>query len=190
MIITLADVKLYTGMSTSITTYDTQIEALIEPTLYDTFDYTKNYFHNNSVKIKSINMTFSTGSSTTGGTIVITGTNFSTWSFASGDEIHIENSARNDGIYTAVSVSSATITISTTQTLKVEDNENTVKITKMEVPKSLLPTIAAMIKFKIDNPTGTPLSESLGDYSVTYGGGAFPEGITKSLNKYRLVGFV
>jgi len=185
MIITLADVKLYTGMSTTVTTYDTQIEALIEPTLFDAFDYTKNYFHNNAVSIRSHQMTFSTG-----GTIVIDGTNFSTYSFQDGDEIHIQDSKRNDGIYTASSVSSATITISTTQTLLVETEEAPVKITKMDVPKSLLPTIASMIKFKIDNPAGTVLSESLGDYSVTYGGGQYPAGIEKSLNKYRLVGFV
>lgn len=189
MILQLADVKLYTGMSTDVTTYDARINAFIEPVLYDAFDYTRNYFHNNAVSIRTQNITFSTGSSTTGGTIVITGTNFSTYYFASGDEIHIQDSARNDGIYTAESVSSATITISTTQTLKVENQETSVKITKMDVPKSFLPTVSQMIKFKIDNPSGTPVSEHLGDYSITYGGGAYPEGITKSLNQYRLVGF-
>lgn len=185
MIITLNDVKLYTGMSTDSTTYDTQIEAFINPVLYDTFDYTRNYFHNNKVRVTSHNLTFSTT-----GTIEIDGTNFSTFSFADDDEIHIEGSARNDVIFTASSVSSATITVSTTQELKAEEWEASVKITKMDVPQSLLPTIATMVKFKIDNPSGTVKSESLGDYSVTYGGGQYPEGIEKSLNKYRLVGFV
>jgi hypothetical protein len=189
MILTLATVKLYTGMSTTDTAYDARIEALISPVLYDTFDYTKNYFHNNSVSLRSHQLTFSTGSSTSGGTITISGTNFSTYSFADGDEIHIQDSQRNDGFYTAASVSSATITISTTQTLKVESWEAPVKITKMQVPDSLLPIMSAMVKNRIDNPLGNPVSESLGDYSVTYGNSDYPAGIEKSLNKYRLVGF-
>lgn len=183
MIITVDEIKTYLGIS--VTTYDAQIEALIEPVLYDVLDYTKNYFHNNAVKLTSNNYTFSTM-----GTITVSGTNFSTYSFQSGDEIYIKNSARNDGIYTAKTVSSATITVDTTQTLKSEAWETNTTIVKMDVPKSLLPIIASMIKFKIDNPLGTVLSESLGDYSVTYGGGQYPMGIQTALNKYRLVGFV
>ena len=183
MILTKTQVKTYLGITS--TDYDNQIDAMIDPILYDMFDYTSNHFHNNAVKIRTQQMTFSTT-----GTIVVSGTNFSTYSFASGDEIHIENSARNDGFYTASSVSSATITVSTTQTLKSETWEAPVTITKVDVPISLLPVMSAMIKYKIDTPMGNPLSESLGDYSVTYGGNDYPASIEKSLNKYRLVKFV
>lgn len=184
MIITKAQVKAFTGITS--TTYDNQIDALIEPVLFDIFDYTKNYFHNNAVKLRA-QYTFSTT-----GTIVVSGTNFSTYSFQSGDEIHIIDSKRNDGVYTASIVSNDTITISTTQTLKAEALECAVTIVKMDVPKSLLPIAANMVKFKIDTPLGTPQSESLGDYSVSYGtsGSAYPSGLTQSLNNYRCVGFI
>jgi hypothetical protein len=189
MIITRDEVKTYLQITS--TTYDSLIDVMIEPTLYDMFDYTNNYFHNNNVRLRSHNFTFSTGSSTTGGTISVDGTNFSTWSFQSGDEIHVVNSARNDGIYTATSVSSATITISTTQTLKVEDSETFCTIVKMDVPKSVKPIVSAMIKSKIDSPGGNVKSERLGDYSITYGGsGEYPDGLLASLNKYRVVKFV
>jgi len=93
-------------------------------------------------------------------------------------------------------VSSATITVScssdyvATHTLKNESEyEATWVINKIDVPISVKPILAAMIQYKLDHPTGTPKSESLGDYSVTYGGGAYPEHIIKSLDNYRLVRF-
>jgi hypothetical protein len=182
-IITTAQVKTYLQIDS--TTYDDIIDALIEPVLYDVFDYTQNYFHNNAVRLRSNQFTFSTL-----GTVVVAGTNFSTYSFQSGDIIHVVDSARNDGIYTATTVSSATITISTAETLLAETEEKRTTIAKMDVPRSLFPTISAMIKSRIDNPSGTPISQSLGDYSVVYGGKDYPESIEKSLGKYRLVGFV
>ena len=63
-------------------------------------------------------------------------------------------------------------------------------INKIDVPTSIKPIIASMIKHRIDNPTGRPKSERLGDYSVTYGDGDYPESITKSMNKYKLVNFI
>ena len=105
-IITTEEVKSYLGITS--TTYDTRIASLIEPVLFDVFDYCNNYFHNNKVRLQGQVFTFSTS-----GTVVVDGTNFSTYSFASGDEIHVVDSMRNDGMYTASSVSSATITIST-----------------------------------------------------------------------------
>lgn len=183
MIITRVQVKSYLQIDS--TSKDDLIDILIAPALYDVFDYTKNYFHDNSVKLISAGFTFSTG-----GTIVVDGTNFSTYSFQSGDEIHVVNSARNDGIYTAASVSSATITISTDQTIKNEVKEKLTTIVKMQVPASLLPTISGMIQWRMDHISGSPISESLGDYSVTYGGSDYPQGIERSLKKYALVGFV
>jgi hypothetical protein len=183
MIITSSEVKMY--IHETSTTYDVLINALIEPCLFDVFDYTNNYFENNAVRIDDALMTFSTT-----GTVIINGSNFSTYSFQNGDEIRIIDSKRNDGIYTAVTISSATITISTLNTFKSENQECGVDIVKVDVPKSLKPILSMMIKHRIDNYTGTPKSESLGDYSVTYGDGDYPETIMKSLNKYRLVKFI
>ena len=162
MILTSSEVQMYT----KDTALDiTLLTAMIPAVLEDAFDYMNNYFHNNNVRIRSNQLTFSTT-----GTIVITGTNFSTYSFQSGDEIHITNSARNDGLYTAATVSSATITVSTTQTLKTETSETETTIVKVDVPQSLKPVLSAMVKHKMDNPVGGYKSESLGDYSYTMGG--------------------
>jgi hypothetical protein len=124
MIITKSQIKSYLNINS--TEYDNQIDSLIDPVLYDLFDFTHNYFHNNTVRLRSNNYTFSTT-----GTVSVSGTNFSTYHFQSGDEIHIQDSARNDGFYTAATVSSATITISTTQTFKSESLETDTVITNI-----------------------------------------------------------
>lgn len=186
MIISTTEVKTYLQIASTDTTYDDLISAYIEPCLYDVFDYTQNYFENNAVRLVTSQFTFSTDA-----TIVVEGTNFSTYSFQSGDEIRIKDSKRNDGLYNAGTVSSATITISTGYaygtTLKSETEEAITTIVKMDVPVSLKPIIASMIKYRIDNYIGRPKSERLGDYSVTYGdSGEYPDSITKSLDKYRI----
>ena len=186
-LISTTEVKSYLNISS--TTYDTLIGLYLEPCLYDVFDYTNNYFENNAVRLISGQYTFSTT-----GTIVVDGTNFSTYSFQSGDDIRVKASKRNDGIYIAGTVSSATITISTEYaygtTLKEETEEAIIEIVKMDFPASLKMTVSQMIKFRIDHITGTPQSENLGDYGVTYGGIDYPKSITDSLNKYRLVKFI
>ena len=186
-IISTTEVKTYLNITS--TTYDTLISAYIEPCMYDVFDYTNNYFENNAVRLTTSQFTFSTT-----GTIVVDGTNFSTFSFQDDDDIRVIDSKRNDGIYIAESVSSATLTISTEYsygtTLKEEEEEAQVTIVKVDMPVSLKPIIAQMIKFKIDHPLGTPKAESLGDYSITYGGFDYPHSIASALNKYRLVKFV
>jgi hypothetical protein len=190
-ILSTTEVKTY--IQETSTTYDTLIGAFLPICLQDFFEYTNNYFDNNAVRIETSNVTASSSDRT----LIITGTNFSTYSFQSGDEFRIRNSKRNDGFYTAATVSSATITVSSssdyvaTFTLRNEaEQEAFWTINKIDVPMSVKPLIASMIKFKIEHTGGTPQSERLGDYSVTYGGGEYPESIMKSMNKYRLVKFI
>lgn len=189
-IISTTEVKAYLGITS--TTYDTLIGYYVPMAVQEFFEYTNNYFDNNAVLIRSAQIT----ASSTAFTLVITGTNFSTYSFASGDEIRVRNSQRNDGYYTADTVSSATITVSgssvyvaTTDLRDEASGEATWTVNKIDVPVSVKPILAAMVKHKLDNPVGTPKSESLGDYSVVYGGGAYPEQIIQSMNTYRLVRF-
>jgi hypothetical protein len=190
-ILSTTEVKTY--IQETSTTYDTLIGAFLPICLQDFFEYTNNYFDNNAVRIETSNVTASSSDRT----LIITGTNFSTYSFQSGDEFRIRNSKRNDGFYTAATVSSATITVSSssdyvaTFTLRNEaEQEAFWTINKIDVPMSVKPLIASMVKFKIEHPSGTPQSESLGDYSVTYGGGEYPESITKAMNKYNMVKFI
>lgn len=183
-ILSRTEVKTYLQITS--TDYDTLIDAYIPLVLEDFFEYTNNYFHNNKVRLYSGLFTVSSS-----GTITVTGTNFSTYSFASGDEIHIFDSVRNDGFYTAATVSSATITLSTADTVKGETQETDFTIVKMEVPDSIKPVLASMIKYRIDSPMGNAQSESLGDYSVTYGPmpSGYPQGIQSNMNKYKCLRF-
>lgn len=196
-ILSTTEAKIYLGISSSDTTYDDLIAAYIPMAIQEFFDYTNNWFDNNTVRLISNSITASSSALT----IVVSNTNFSTYSFLSGDEIRIRDSARNDGFYTAATVSSATITVSSssnfvaTCTLRNElEQEACWIITKIDVPINIKPLLTSMIKFKIDNPLGTPQSESLGDYSVNYGnsltGSAYPAGITANLNHYKLVKFI
>lgn len=192
-ILSTTEAKLYLGITS--TEYDNLISAYLPMVINEFFEHTNNYFDNNTVKLISNAITASSSALT----IVVSNTNFSTYSFASGDEIRVRDSARNDGFYTAATVSSATITVTSssvnaaTCTLRGESEQEACwTITKIDVPMNIKPLLASMIKFKIDNPFGTPQSESLGDYSVNYGnsGSVYPQGITAGMNRYRLVKFV
>jgi hypothetical protein len=48
-----------------------------------------------------------------------------------------------------------------------------------------------MLKFKMDNPSGGAMVESLGDYSIHYGkmSGGYPQSIASNLDKYAVVKF-
>src|SRR4030066_767807 len=105
-ILSTTEAKLYLGIASTDTTYDDLIAAYIPMAITEFFNYTNNWFDNNTVKLTSNSITASSSALT----IVVSNTNFSTYSFLSGDEIRVRDSARNDGFYTAATVSSATIT--------------------------------------------------------------------------------
>jgi len=190
-ILSTTEVKSYLGIES--TDYDNLIASYLPMAIEEFFDETNNWFNNNAVKLVTSQVTASSAART----LVVTGTNFSTYSFQSGDEIRIRGSARNDGFYTATTVSSATITVASssvsvaTFTLRDEaEQEGMWTINKIDVPRNIKSLLASMIKYKLDYPYGHPKSESLDDYSVTYGGGGYPEAIQKSINKYRLAKFI
>jgi hypothetical protein len=175
------------------TTYDDQIGIFLPIALQEFFDYTNNYFDNNAVRLISAQITASSSDYT----MVFSGGSFLTYSFAAGDEVRVRNSKRNDGFYTVLTLSSGTLTVASSSVsvatcyLRDEtEGEASWTINKIDVPQAVKPLIAAMIKFHIDNPTGLVQSESLGEYSVTYGGGAYPSGITQQMQKYVCAGFV
>jgi hypothetical protein len=191
-ILSTTEVKTYLGIIES-TEYDNLIAAYLPMVIEEFFNETNNWFDNNAVRLYTSQITASSSDRT----LVVTGTNFSTYSFQSGDEIRIRGSVRNDGFYTATTVSSATITVASssvsvaTFTLKNEsEGEGIWTINKIDVPKTIKSLMTSMIKYKLDYPYGHPQSERLGDYSVTYGDGGYPEAIQKSINKYRLVKFI
>lgn len=196
-IVSTTEIKNYLGIASSDTSLDAQIGLYLQPAIWDFLDYTNNWFDVNSVMLT----TPSISATSSDYVLRIIGTNFSTWGFQAGDELRIRNSRRNDGFFTIQSMTSTSITlwqssdyVATNQIKPEYTYEATWIINSMMWPPSVKPLLAAMIKFKIENPFGIPQSESLGDYSVTYGtrggdGSGYPDGITRSLNKYRLVQF-
>lgn len=192
-ILSTTEVKTYLGITS--TEYDNQIAAYLPMCIQEFFDLTNNYFFNYAVRIANAGIVASSSDRT----LIIEGTNFSTYSFQSGDEIYVNNSARNDGFYTAQTVSSATITVASssvsvaTYTLRNEStNEKSWTITKIDVPANIKFLLSQMIKYKIDNPMGVPVSESLGDYSVNFGNNQFgySQGIEQLIMKYCTVKYV
>ena len=175
--ITLTEAK---NLIQSTTTIDNVLINTLIPLVYeDFFSYTNCFFESTYVKVLSSNISCSSS-----GVISITDTNFSTWGFYSGDDIKIKGSFRNDGIYMTSSISSGTIAISSVQSLKPELVGQYIKISQINFPESLKLVIATMIKARLENPGGNPVSESLGDYSIVYGKGDYPQSVMAQLNKY------
>lgn len=187
------EIKSLLGIASTDTTYDTQIGVFLPIVIQEFFDHTNNYFDNNAVRLITSQLTASSSDLS----FVFSGGSWSTYSFADGDEIRVQNSKRNDGFYTIESVSSGTLTLSGSSVYVAtcaprgeSEGEATWTVNKIDVPIAVKPLLAAMIKFHIDNPTGLVQSESLGEYSVTYGGGAYPSGIDQQMQKYVCAGFV
>lgn len=187
MIITRAEVKTYLGINS--TTTDDIIDAYIPAVVDEFFQYTNNYFKSDVVRYMGY-VEFSSA-----GTITLQSNEWENdYDFYAADEIYVYGSARNDGPYTISSLTTGVMTISTTATLKAEDELVPCDVFKVEFPISAKPVLAQMIKFKIDNPLGIVQSERLGDYSVTYSANSmlsgYSDGISAALNKYRVVRFV
>lgn len=186
MIITRTEVKTYLGITS--TTSDDLIDAYLPAVIDEFFQYTNNYFKSDSARYSGY-VSFSSA-----GTATLPSNEWEAdYDFYAGDEIYVHGSVRNDGPYTISSLTTGVMTISTTATLKAEDELVPCDVFKVEFPVSAKPVIAQMIKFKMENPLGVPQSERLGDYSVTYANnmqGGYPDGIASALNKFRVVRFV
>ena len=79
-ILSTTEVKTYLGISES-TEYDNLIAAYIPMVIEEFFDETNNWFDNNAVRLYTSQITASSSDRT----LIVTGTNFSTYSFKSGD---------------------------------------------------------------------------------------------------------
>lgn len=109
---------------------------------------------------------------------------FVTSMFVAGDYL-VENSYYNDGVITVSTVAAGELTISTTPIDEAADRY--IVISKIDWPPGIKNVVAKMInhlmsKSQISGVT----SESLGDWSASYGGdGDYPKNILSDLNKYR-----
>jgi len=177
------------------TTYDTQIDALIPIVLEDINLYCKNYFIKSTAYFWDNGWTLSTASEITNSD---TGDIF-TEQFIDGDTIIIRGSKWNDDYYTIASVESTKITVN--ESLNAESTDSNITIFRVDFFKDLPYICSNMIGYNLfaRNQAGNKgvTSESIGDYSVSYGTGsgnvaagsnAYPRSVISGLNKYRIAG--
>lgn len=194
--ITLAEVRTLQGLSTGDTAQADKISKLIPFVERDVADYCNDYFDDGLIYRES-------GSQfefVRGGPDTITdgGSEFSTAGLLSGDQIVVQGSESNDGIHTAVTVAAGTLTLASTNELRAYDQDDsyrasgTVRISRLDWPKSLKPTVAKMVMFHLESPRESDAqAETIDDYSVTYKGqDAYPERITSALDRYKKPRFV
>jgi len=96
----------------------------------------------------------------------------------------VYGSRHNDGHYELASVSSGTLTLQTSGGLIAESTGPVVTVAQVKWPKGLKPVYSQMIWHRIENAKGGhPKSESIDDYSVTYGEEqhGYPRGVIDAL---------
>jgi hypothetical protein len=171
MLLTSTEVKAILGLSTSVNTYDRQIDYYIPIVAEDIAEITNHRFHEAYHWVEDDGLTITSSNDT------ITLDSDSTYSFfkefSIGDTIDICGSYFNDGYYTISSITSSFILI-VSEPLKAEnstDYDILTYIHKCKYNNSIKAIAAKMIWYKIQNSTnvyGEIASESLGAYSVTY----------------------
>lgn len=192
MIATAAEIK--TLLQITAVTWDTLIAALIPIVTDDVFNITNNPFYDGNVWAESDGLTFASA----GGTITTDdATDFDYLHLASGDDILVEGSLRNDGFYPVTSKVDGVITITSPFTLSDEtpptDDPQVITIYKIRFPKGLKIAFARMVGFHIQNNEEMMQgikSESIGRHSVTYDteGRQYPGWVYEMLRPYMMAG--
>lgn len=180
MIATLNEIK--TLLQISDTSKDDLIDTLTPLVENDIVDYT-NAFRDKVNYVSSNSWVFTDATTPTISSV--------SNNFVAGQMIFVEGSMLNDGVYTIDSVSGNTININSLYSLSDENSNYAITIYPLLVPKALKLIFAQMVNFRLDKYINNIKSESLGDYSVTYGSEAtnmingYPANIIQQLNKYR-----
>lgn len=113
---------------------------------------------------------------------------------ASGDDILISGSLRNDGFYPVSTKTANSIIIAAPFTVLNEtqpsDNSILIRIDKAYFPKSLKIAFAKMIGFHLEKPQVSGVkAESVGRYSVTYDTDRqYPSAVYEALKPFSFVG--
>jgi len=213
-VITLAETKEFLRISAS--TYDSIITSLI-PTVQDRLRYICNnpftvqplinrvhsrfgYYRNEYDRwydrdtqlyiLAQVNATFDASSAT----VTSRGENFASAQFASGMDILIKDSYRNDGYFTIDSVSTSSLTIASTFSASFNDEATgaTIYFAVVNWPKGIKPLVAQLIRYDYEErPKLTGVrSERLGPYSVSYGVDyGYPKALLAPLMEYTIPHF-
>jgi len=126
--------------------------------------------------------------------IVSNGSDFLTYGFAVGDDICIQGSYRNDGIYTIASISGQTIVLTTGTTIYDELSGASIIIAVVRWPITVKKIAAGMVQYDIEvrpKMKSGVTSRSLGPLSETFNSDDFdaygyPRSITGGLADYRV----
>lgn len=192
-IVTATEVTVYTDISASAGTITTS--GLI-PIVQERI----NWICNNYFTVDKVYYQGSVDYSASADTITA-GTNLEELGFLTGDEFYLYGSYRNDGYYTAETVSAETITIASTESVIEEQPSGaSVLISLVDWPEAIKYIAAQMVKYDYDdrasvNPDAS--SETLGPHSITYNTGnstsstagawGYPKTLIDSLAPYKIV---
>lgn len=191
MIATQTEIK--TLLQITAVTWDSLINTLIPIVTADLHEITSNDFAS-EVYAESDGLTFAAS----GGTITTDASaDFDYLHLASGDDILVSGSLRNDGFYPVTSKSSTVITITSPFSVVNEtppsNDPRLITITKVNFPKGLKFPFSRMVGFHIqknEEITRGVASESIGRHSVSYnlGGKGYPAFIIDALRPYMMAG--
>jgi hypothetical protein len=188
-IMTVAEIKALLGITDS--TYDTIFAAWLPVVQDDILTYCGTCkFRDKNIYIKSNLISFADADPDT---IADAQEKFVTTGFEAGMDILVEDSLSNDGCYTIDTVVAATITLISTDELATEAAGARVFLSRVKWPKGIQKYVAQMVWYGSTSAKSVSASsESIGDYSVTYGGnnstsvvGGYPDEILKGLNKWK-----
>jgi hypothetical protein len=104
--------------------------------------------------------------------------------FMAGAYVYVVGSVMNDGVYKILSIDEATNKLTLEGALQAEMIERKYRVYLLGIPKPLIDLVDEISAYNTNNPNGVK-SESLGDYSVSYGGSG-EDGSWKSVFKSRL----
>jgi hypothetical protein len=184
-VVTATEVTIYSNISASAATIASS--GLISMVQDRINLITNNYFVSNKIYLQGA-FTFAPSD-----TIVST-TNLETEGFASGDEIYLYNSYRNDGYKVTSTISSGTITLATGSTVVSEKSGASILVSLVQWPTVLKQIAARMVAYDYDVRSTVQAgvrSESLGPASKTYAidsnSYGYPNDIIEDLRPFTMV---
>ena len=157
---TATEVTLYTDISATAAAID---DAGLIPIVTERINFiTNNYFISDKIYYQG------TFTSVPASDTITCESNLHDLGFYSGDEFYLYNTYRNDGYYTAETVSAETIVISSAQSIVEEPSGASALFSLVQWPAALKYIAAQMIKYDYDDRkaiTAGMQAESLGPYS-------------------------
>ena len=160
----------------SVSTYDSLIEFLV-PVVRDfvIYDILQNKFKNPYVYLQASTISFATSTKK----ISDSESGFLDADFHAYDNIIVEGSLRNDGIYEVITAAAASLTLdftndiidfeSTENALTDEDAGESVRVTKIDYPRGLKIPVSQLFSYLLNKDALKGISsEGTGSYSVSY----------------------